>query len=60
MSTDPDADSCCTGIDLFPRRVHIRLPSGNDKFKTCIGGFLSLIYLSALFITFGVYASMIT
>ena len=59
MSTDVDADSCCTGIDLFPRRVHLRLPSGNDKFKTCVGGFLSIIFLAAVIIIFAIYSTIV-
>ena len=56
MSSDNDADSCCVGLDLFPRRVHLRLPSGRDKFQTCVGGFLSIIYLTCLIIVFAIYA----
>ena len=33
------------GLDLFPRRVHLRLPSGKDKYQTCGGAFFSVIYV---------------
>ena len=59
MSNDRDADSCFTGFDLFHRRVHLRLPSGSDKFKTCLGGFLSIMYLTILIVTFVIYASIV-
>ena len=47
--------ACCTAIDLFPRRVHLYLPSGQDKFHSTSGLVISFLYMATLLATFGAY-----
>lgn len=50
---------CCLNIDFFSRRLHLRLPSGQEKFRTGAGVCMSLLYMTMLVAVFGLYALLV-
>ena len=43
-------------IDIFYERLHLRFPSGEDRFHTFFGIFMSVVYVFTLGILFSIHA----
>ena len=41
---------CWLSLDMFPQRLHLFLPSGQDKYQTSIGSFCSILLILILFV----------
>ena len=39
---------CFLSLDLFSQRVHLRLPTGKDKYQTFVGALISVLYAVTL------------